>query len=141
NGEESLTYRQLNERANSLAHYLKNRLPQNGDEPLVGIMLKRSTDMVVAMLAALKVGGAYVPLDPSYPQERLKFMIEDTSIGLLVTDNELRERVGDFVAQVVVLDEETDQIATESHENLGTAVTAENLAYVMYTSGSTGQPK
>jgi amino acid adenylation domain-containing protein len=136
---ERLTYRELNRRANQLAHHLR-RLGI-GPERLVGICLKRSPEMVVVVLGVLKAGGAYVPLDPALPRERLAFMIGDTNLSLVVTKEETRERLAGLDAYTVCMDSEQEGIAQQSQENPESDVTAQNLAYVIYTSGSTGRPK
>jgi amino acid adenylation domain-containing protein len=136
---ESLTYRQLNSRANSLAHHLQAL--GVGPDVLVGICLERSLEMVVGLLGILKVGGAYVPLDPAYPTERLALMLEDTQISVLLTQTQLVESLPPHSSQVVCLDTQWQEIALHSEENPISAVTPDNLAYVIYTSGSTGRPK
>ncbi|MDF5715053.1 MAG: amino acid adenylation domain-containing protein [Rhizonema sp. NSF051] len=136
---ESLTYHQLNSRANFLAHYLQAL--GVGPEVLVGICMDRSLEMVVGLLGILKAGGAYVPLDPAYPTERLAFMLEDTQISVLLTQARLVESLPPHQAQVVCLDTQWEEIAFHSEENPISAVTSDNLAYVIYTSGSTGRPK
>ncbi|MEG4499889.1 amino acid adenylation domain-containing protein [Microcoleus sp. F10-C6] len=138
-GQESLTYRQLNSRANVLAHYLQAL--GVGPEVLVGICIERSLEMVVGLLGILKAGGAYVPLDPAYPTERLTFMLEDTQISVLLTQARLVESLPKHQAHVVCLDTQWQEIAFHSEENPIIAVTPDNLAYVIYTSGSTGRPK
>jgi amino acid adenylation domain-containing protein len=136
---EQLTYRALNERANQLAHYLQSL----GVEPdvLVGICVERSLDMVVGLLGILKAGGAYVPLDPAYPQERLAFMLEDTQVSVLLTQQQLVEKLPHIPIHTVCLDTQWETITQENKENLTSSVIADNLAYVIYTSGSTGKPK
>jgi amino acid adenylation domain-containing protein len=137
--ESRVTYRELNRRANQLAHYLRRF--GVGPEVQVGILLDRSVEMIVALLGVLKAGGAYVPLDPEYPAERLAFMIEDAEAVVLITREALRPRIaGAAVNQVIVLEEE-ESWSGEKTENLETGVSADNLAYVIYTSGSTGRPK
>nr|HET6903712.1 amino acid adenylation domain-containing protein [Ktedonobacteraceae bacterium] len=136
--EQQLTYRQLNERANQLAHYLQ-RLSV-GPEVRVGLCIERSPEMVIGLLGILKAGGAYVPLDPVYPQERLAFMLEDAQTTVLVTRQGLVERLPQH-KQVVCLDTEWNVIAQESKENTVNVMTSENLVYMLYTSGSTGKPK
>ncbi|MDB9402876.1 amino acid adenylation domain-containing protein, partial [Microcystis sp. CS-574] len=136
---ESLTYRELNNRANQLAHYLR-KLGVKPDE-LVGICLERSLDMIVGLLAILKVGGAYVPIDPDYPQERISFMLQDTQVKILLTCESLQNSLPNHQAIVICLDKDWPQINQTSQENLNSAVSAANLAYVIYTSGSTGKPK
>lgn len=137
--QESLTYRQLNSRANFVAHHLQAL--GVGPEVLVGICMERSVFMVVGLLGILKAGGGYVPLDPAYPGERLAFMIEDTQISVLLTQARLVESLPPHQAQVVCLDTQWEEIAFHSEENPISAVTPDNLAYVIYTSGSTGRPK
>ncbi|KYC36320.1 hypothetical protein WA1_42115 [Scytonema hofmannii PCC 7110] len=137
--EQQLSYQQLNRKANQLAHYLQGL--GVGSEVLVGICMERSLEMIVAMLGILKAGGAYVPLDPEYPQERLAFMLEDTQVSVLLTQQSLKERLPEYRGNVVCLDTNWLTIARESAENLTGAVKADNLAYLIYTSGSTGKPK
>jgi amino acid adenylation domain-containing protein len=136
---QQLTYRELNQRANQLAHYLQ----ELGVKPevLVGICVERSLDMVIGLLGILKAGGAYVPLDPAYPQERLAFMIEDARSPVLLTQQRLVEALPEHKAQIVCLDADWEEIAQESQENPVSEAMANKLAYVIYTSGSTGQPK
>ncbi len=137
--DEELTYGQLNQRANQLAHHLQKL--GVGPEVLVGICLERSVEMVIAIIGVLKAGGAYVPLDPSYPQERLSFLLQDTRIPLLITTQGLEEKIPGHHAQTLLLDSDADAIARESRDDLGRTPAPENLAYVIYTSGSTGRPK
>ena len=135
--DQQLSYRELNERSNQAAHYLKKL--GVGSEVRVGICLERSLEMVVGILGVLKAGGAYVPLDPQHPKERLSFMLKDTQARVLLTQEKL---VAEFDHQVVVsLDKGWEKIAKQSKENPDNKVTPENLMYVMYTSGSTGKPK
>lgn len=136
---QQLTYQELNNRSNQLAHYLRKL--GVGSEVLVGICAEHSVEMIVAILGILKAGGAYVPLDPKYPQERLQFMFEDAQCSVLLTQQHLVERLGTQQLHLVNLDTDWDVIAKESEENLTSDVTGENLAYVIYTSGSTGKPK
>jgi len=137
--EQQLTYNELNCRANQLAHYLR-KLGVKPEE-LVGICLERSLDMIVGLLAILKVGGAYVPIDPDYPQERISFMLQDTQVKILLTCESLQNFLPNHQAIVVCLDKDWQQINQASQQNLNSAVSADNLAYVIYTSGSTGIPK
>ena len=138
-GEEQLSYRQLNERANRLAHYLRKL--GVGPEVLVGICVERSLEMVVGLLGVLKAGGAYVPLDPAYPKERLAFMLEDSRVPVLITQKSLIERLPTPNATVLCLDRDWGEISSESQDNPLPLNTPDNLAYVIYTSGSTGIPK
>ncbi|PYS91302.1 MAG: non-ribosomal peptide synthetase [Acidobacteria bacterium] len=137
--DERLSYRELNERANKLAHHLR-RLG-TGPETLVGIHLARSAETVVAILGVLKAGGGYLPLDPKQPPERLSFMLADAGVKLLLTREPLPAKMPRQKTQIVCLDKEWPAIAKESAENLGGTVLADNPAYLIYTSGSTGRPK
>ncbi|BAZ54103.1 amino acid adenylation domain-containing protein [Nostoc sp. NIES-4103] len=136
---QQLTYRELNAKANQLAHYLQKLGVK--PEVLVGICVERSLEMVVGLLGILKAGGAYVPLDPTYPQERLAFMLENSQVGVLLTQKHLLESLPAHTAKTICLDNNWEVIAQEITENLAHSVTPENLAYVIYTSGSTGKPK
>ncbi|OPF19391.1 non-ribosomal peptide synthetase [Microcystis aeruginosa KW] len=137
--EQQLTYNELNFRANQLAHYLQ-KLGVKPDE-LVGICLERSLDMIVGLLAILKVCGAYVPIDPDYPQERISFMLQDTQVKIILTCEYLQNSLPNHQTIVICLDKDWEQINQASLENLNSTVSADNLAYVIYTSGSTGIPK
>ncbi len=144
--EQQLTYRELNQRANQLAHYL--RAQGVGPDTLVGICIERSLEMVIGLLGILKAGGAYVPLDPRYPQERLTFMLRDSQIALLLTWQGFFEwnSGADLQnvlqgVQIFCLDTQWDQLALASQENLLNLTCPANLAYMIYTSGSTGRPK
>ncbi len=138
--QESLSYEELNARANQLAHYL--RLMGVGPDVLVGLMLERSTAMVVALLGVLKAGGAYVPLDPHYPVERLRYMLRDAGLAVLVSEPRWLEEFGaEELPRVITFADEAEQIGKESRSNPPHETDAQNLAYVIYTSGSTGQPK
>ncbi|MDB6015101.1 MAG: amino acid adenylation protein, partial [Gammaproteobacteria bacterium] len=140
--DDSLTYAELNARANQLAHYLRDR--QMGPDRLVGVCLERSLEMVVGLLGVLKSGGAYVPLDPSYPLERLTYMLEDAAPQVLLTQAHLRAKLPATPTEVIALDADWPQIASQSLGNPDTnalCLLPEHLAYVIYTSGSTGRPK
>src|ERR1043165_7348161 len=138
-GAERLSYGEVNERANQLAHYL--RKAGVGPEQLVGIFMERSVEMVVGLLAVLKAGGAYLPLDPRYPAGRVSYMLRDGEAAVVLTQEQMRAQLPESSARVLSVDGEAEQIAAQSCANLVTEVSAENLAYVIYTSGSTGQPK
>ena len=138
-GGRQLTYAQLNQQANQLAHHL--RALGAGPEARVAICLDRSLRTVVALLGVLKAGAAYVPLDPAYPQDRLNYMLSDSDASLLVAESKFAELGRSFARRVVHLDNDWPQIAGESHENPSVKTDQENLAYVIYTSGSTGRPK
>jgi amino acid adenylation domain-containing protein len=138
-GEEQLTYRELNERANQLGHHLRSL--GVGTETLVGICMQRTNQMVVGLLGILKSGGAYVPLDPQYPTERLKFMLQDAQIRTLVTESNLKDILPQRVENTVCLDTDWLIITRESTTNVHSGLTSGNVAYLVYTSGSTGKPK
>ena len=137
--DKQLSYRALNRQANQLAHYL--RKVGVGPDVLVGICVERSPEMVIGLLGVLKAGGAYLPLDPAYPAERLAFLLQETQAPVLLTQRHLLERLPVHGARLVCLDTDWADIARESETDPAGRATAENLAYVMYTSGSTGQPK
>lgn len=135
---QQLTYRQLNERANQVAHLLQ----AVGVRPnqLVGLALERSLEMIVATLGILKAGAAYLPLDPAYPPERLAFMLQDTGAAVILTQQSIKERLP-AVEKLICLDSEWHLAAQHSSANPEAAVSPQHLAYVIYTSGSTGRPK
>lgn len=137
--DETMTYAELNRRANQLAHYLRS-LGVGPDVP-VGICLDRSVDLMVGVLGVLKAGGAYVPLDPSYPHSRLIYMLEDANAPVVLTRNQFAREVEIAGVRIVCVDSEAENIARESEENLASGVTPDNLTYIIYTSGSTGKPK
>jgi amino acid adenylation domain-containing protein len=136
---ESLSYRDLNERANQLAHYLMKL--GVGPENRVGVCLERGMEMIEAMLAVLKAGAAYVPLDPKYPAERLTYMLEDSQTKVLLTETRLLKHLEPFAGTLVEMDSQCAEIAAMNSENPGINLASDNLAYVIYTSGSTGKPK
>ena len=136
---QKLTYHELNSQANQLAYYLQS-LGVRADV-LVGLCVERSLSMIVGILGILKAGGAYVPLDPEYPQERLSFILEDTQLSVVLTQEKLVDKLGDRKADVICLDSNWDIINQQTKQNPTTSIKAQDLAYVMYTSGSTGQPK
>ncbi len=138
-GEAELTYGELRERANNLAHCLRARGVEPGDR--VGVLLPRCLDMLIATLATVKAGAAYVPLDPDYPAQRLEWMLTDADASALLTQSELIGQLPDFGGRVLCLDSDAGEIAACSAESPVVNVAATDLAYVMYTSGSTGQPK
>lgn len=137
-GEETLTYSELNEQANQLAHYLQTA--GVGVETLVGVCLERSPKFIISILAILKAGGAYLPLDPTYPSERLTFMVEDAGIQVIVIETSLSDKIPQL-EHSVNLNTQAKTIATYPKENINAPTRATSLAYVMYTSGSTGKPK
>lgn len=137
---EQLTYRELNQRANQLAHYLQSI--GVGPDVLVGIAVKRSLEMVVGLYGILKSGGAYVPIDPAYPPERIAYMLKDTRVTVLLTQSTLISKLSQHEGNVICLDTDWDDLmACHSMKTPVCEATMENLAYVIYTSGSTGNPK
>jgi amino acid adenylation domain-containing protein len=137
--EQELTYRELNERANRVAHYLR-RLGV-GPEVTVGICVGRCLELVVGVLGVLKAGGTYLPLDPGYPAERLRYMLEDARPLVLLTEQRRLVSLPDFEGKTVCLDRDWSLLEIESGANPERELRGENLAYVIYTSGSTGRPK
>ncbi|NCS15837.1 MAG: amino acid adenylation domain-containing protein, partial [Microcystis aeruginosa G13-12] len=137
--EQELTYNELNCRANQLAYYLQS-LGVKPDE-LVGICVERSLEMIVGLLGILKAGGAYVPLDPEYPQERFSFMLEDSQVKVLLTQEHLVEQLPRYEANLLILEKIWQEIEQNSPDNLSNPLTPFNLANVIYTSGTTGKPK
>jgi len=138
-GEQQLTYAELNRRANQIAWHLRKL--GVGPDVLVGLCMERSLEMVVAILAIIKSGGAYAPLDPSYPEDRLRFMIEDTRTPVLLSETVLAARLPSTNALIICPDREGDEISHESTENPPAMNRPGDLVYVMYTSGSTGRQK
>ncbi|HEV7377528.1 MAG TPA: amino acid adenylation domain-containing protein, partial [Pyrinomonadaceae bacterium] len=137
--DQSLTYLELNRRANRLAHHLR-RMGVRAEQR-VGLLIERGIEMVISMLGILKAGGAYVPLDPQYPPERLSYMLEDARLSVLLTRQSLAASFDTRQTRVLNLDAENDALACENAENPVNELDPFNLAYVIYTSGSTGQPK
>ncbi len=138
-GEQQVSYRELNERANRVAHYLRRR--GVGPDVLVGVCLERSPEMVVALLSVWKAGGAYVPLDPGYPVERLSFIIGDAQTAVLLTEEKCRRLFSSAGDKAIYLDSDGPVLSKELSDNPAPIANPSNLAYVMYTSGSTGKPK
>ncbi|AGC45642.1 non-ribosomal peptide synthetase [Myxococcus stipitatus DSM 14675] len=136
---QHLTYRELNARANQLAAWLRSQ--GVGAESLVGLYLDRSLELVVGLLAILKAGAAYVPMDPAYPRERLAFMVEDSGVPLLLTQQALAAQLPSQQARRLCLDSEWSTVAGFPSHDVETKGDADHLAYVIYTSGSTGRPK
>jgi amino acid adenylation domain-containing protein len=136
---KSLTYRELNERANQLAHFL--RTLGVGPETLVGVCMRRSLDMVIGLLGILKAGAAYVPLDPDYPPQHLDFMVQDSQVPVLLTQSRLVPALPEHQAKTVCLDADWEAIGLQSTANPTNLTESGNMAYMIYTSGSTGRPK
>ena len=134
--DERLTYREMNRRANLIAHRLRKL--GVGPEVIVGVFAERSVEMILGLVATLKAGGAYLPLDPSYPTERLNFMLNDAQPTIVLVQRSLTAKLPQHAGQVVFLG---DDFAAENDANPSNSTQPDNLAYVIYTSGSTGQPK
>ena len=137
--DEQLTFRELDRRANQLAHHLRGLGVR--PEVLVGICMERSLEMVVGLLGILKAGGAYLPLDPEYPKQRIAFMLEDAQAPVLLSQKRICEDLSAHGARVICLDTGWEAIAREKTDKPEVEVSPEGLAYVLYTSGSTGRPK
>jgi amino acid adenylation domain-containing protein len=137
--ENKLTYLDLNDRANQLAHHLQ-KLGVKPDT-LVGICMERSLEVIVAILGILKAGAAYVPIDPKYPEERLAYMLKDAGASILVTQQKLKNKFSNLQANLICLDTDWAKLKSESKDNPKSKVQPHNLVYVIYTSGSTGLPK
>lgn len=135
----TLSYRELDERANQLARYLQTL--GVGPDVRVGVFAERSLELVIALYGVLKAGGAYVPLDPGYPLDRLTFMVEDADVPVLLTQSHLVERLPQHTAQVLCLDADWAKIGKGKKTRLGRTSGPHDLAYVIFTSGSTGRPK
>ncbi|MGB7605871.1 MAG: amino acid adenylation domain-containing protein [Lutisporaceae bacterium] len=134
--DNQLTYRELNIKANKLASYLKGYgIKENS---IVGIMTEKSIEMLVGILAVLKVGSAYLPIDPAYPKERISYMLEDSQVGLLLVQEKLKDKIETDMDKIILEDE---AIYTGNGENLGKTSNSSELAYIIYTSGTTGKPK
>jgi amino acid adenylation domain-containing protein len=138
-GDATLTYRELNKRANQLAHFLRTH--GVGPEMCVGCCMEPSHEMMVGVLGILKTGGVYVPLDPSFPRQRLGFMVDDARISLILTQERFVEAIPANRARRVGLDTNAAEIGGYSDANLTDPLPGDGLAYVIYTSGSTGEPK
>src|SRR5262249_14729670 len=130
---------ELNRRANQLGHYLQ-RLGV-GPDVRVGFCLESLAGMMTATLGVLKAGGSYLPLDSGYPLERLGYLLEDAGVGVVLTEQELETRLPSHWGQTVLIDQEWEKITQESESQPQSGAVAENLAYIIYTSGSSGRPK
>ncbi|MBV9773817.1 MAG: amino acid adenylation domain-containing protein, partial [Gemmatimonadetes bacterium] len=138
-GEEVLRYAELDARSNRLAHHLRSL--GVGPDTRVGVCLRRTPELIVALLGVLKAGGAYVPLDPAYPAERIAYLLEDAAVPVLLTEAALLARLPTSAAETVCVDRDAPRITACPREAPAAGVSPENLAYVIYTSGSTGRPK
>ncbi|MBD0284700.1 MAG: amino acid adenylation domain-containing protein, partial [Flavisolibacter sp.] len=135
--QQLMTYQQLNERSNQLGRYLQKRGVR--EETLVPVCVERSAEMIIAILAILKAGGAYVPIDPEYPEDRIKFLLQDTGATIIISSKEIDlKKVAEGID---IINVESVDVINEAKENLQVNVKPESLAYVIYTSGSTGKPK
>ena len=137
--EKELTFLELNKRANKLASYLKTKNVKAGI--IVGVYINRSLDMIIGILAILKAGGTYVPLDSSYPKKRLKFIIEDTKLSIIVTNKLFDNEDFSFQSQVININDNHVLISKLNSENILSSSLFNDLMCVIYTSGSTGTPK
>jgi len=135
--EQSLTYQELNAKANRLANLLKEK--GVGPDTIVGILVGRSLEMIIGTLAILKAGGAYMPIDPGYPDDRIAYMLEDSGAKILLSQCQLQDKAIGFTGEWLDLDGAENYLGSD--ENPVTSTTAENLVYIIYTSGSTGKPK
>lgn len=150
--DQNITYQELNTKSNQLAHYIRRQYEKLHKKPLapdtlIAIYFQRNIEMMIAILAILKAGGAYVPFDPSYPQARIGYMMQNSQVTLLLTQEKFTEELDQFSnqslldADYIFVDADWQKISQESNENLPPIACANNLAYVIYTSGSTGNPK
>lgn len=133
-GNDKLTYRELNEKSNQLARYLRDKGVK--EDTIVAIMAERSPEMVVGIMGILKAGGAYLPIDPDYPEERIKYMLEDSGAAIILVDH--KQDLGTLHQEAVEL---TGDFSSYPADNLELAGNTDSLAYIIYTSGSTGKPK
>ncbi len=136
---KTITYRRLNEEANRVARLLQEY--GVGQNVVVGVCLDRSPEMIAVLLAVMKTGGTYLPLDPEYPRDRIRYMIEDSGASVVVTISPFTDRVGGQSCRRLYLDLEADKIAAQTSHDLSPIAQPDGLAYLLYTSGSTGQPK
>jgi non-ribosomal peptide synthetase component F len=137
--EQRVSYKELNERANQIAHYLHGVGVRRGSR--VGLCLERSIEAIVCMLGILKAGAAYVPLDPRYPKPRLSFLVQDADIQVLLTQASVLQSVPQSRQRLICIDSEAAAILGQKTENPHSSASADDVAYVIYTSGSTGKPK
>ena len=137
--DEQLSYLELERRSNQLGSYLRRF--GVGPEVVVGLCVERSVEMIVGLLGILKAGGAYLPLDPAYPEERLKYLLEDAQAPMVVTRQSEREALSWYKGAIVSLEQDWEEIATRPDGEMLSGVRSDNVAYFIYTSGSTGKPK
>lgn len=134
--DNKITYKMLNERANSLARLLKEK--GIGPDYIVGILMERSINMIVGIISILKAGGAYLPIDPEYPEKRIEYILKDSEAKIVLTEGSFREKIKE-VTEILDLDDK--ELYEKNNTNLNNSSKGENLAYVIYTSGTTGKPK
>ena len=137
--EQTLTYKELNNKANQLARVLRGKGVKVGS--IVGIMVERSIEMLVGIMGILKSGGAYLPIDPEYPKERISFMLEDSKAEMLLTQKSVMRKINFNGTTILTEELEQTHSSTEGCSIVKQINTAEDLAYIIYTSGSTGKPK
>lgn len=138
---QALTYQELEQKSNQLAQYLHSLNIDKKEEIIVGVCLERKTHLIISLLGILKAGFAYVPLDPSYPQHRLEFMIKDSQLSVIITQESLQKNLPNYPTIIVNLDQEQSKINQYSTEKIELIPDPNKLAYIIYTSGSTGIPK
>ncbi len=138
---KELTYRELNEKVNSLSHYLRNNGVKNND--IIGVMFNRSFEMIISILAVLKAGGAYIPIDPEYPDERILYMLKDSKCSIILSENKLKEKIEKMHYSVTTIfaDLSNKNIYSGNSNNPMNIIKPNDLSYLIYTSGSTGKPK
>jgi len=138
----SITYSELNIRANRIAHYINSLNINNTSDPLIGLYAERSIEMIVGIIGILKAGFAYVPLDPNYPNERINYIIDNSNISTLLTTETLFSKLPDNSIKTIFFEEvELEKNNPKYEKNLSLSITNKHNAYVIYTSGSTGKPK
>ena len=137
--DKQISYRELNEKSNQLAHYLRKQGVRG--EVLVGLGVERSIEMVIGMMGILKAGGGYVPIDMSYPEERIRYIIEDSKINIILVQGETKDKFRGYKINKLIEIDRYEERREESIEDLEGEVLGDNVVYVIYTSGSTGRPK
>ncbi len=137
--DKKLTYEEINQKSNQLAHYLRSQGVKN--ETIVGLYVERSLDVIVGILGILKAGGAYLPIDSTLPIDGVNFRLSDAKASIVLTQQALSQRISNHTTTIICLDTDWENISAESQENPNTTINPNNLVYIIYTSGSTGQPK
>ena len=138
---QTMTYSELNKKVNSLAHFLRNKGIKNND--IIGVMVNRSFEMIISILAVLKSGGAYIPIDPEYPEERVAYTLNNSNCSILLSEKSLQEKLNkvNFKGHTILVDLTDNDIYVANHENPIKITKPNDLSYLIYTSGSTGLPK